>query len=121
MYLSSLDNIPQDQGQLLTLKVLADNEEDEDGVECLGEEDEEFAELFDVPKELPASRAHYHIIPLVEGAQLVNIRPYRHIKDVIEGLVKELLEVGVITPSNSPFPSPIAIIKKKDNPWRMCV
>ncbi|GKF12283.1 transposon ty3-I gag-pol polyprotein [Tanacetum coccineum] len=60
----------------------------------------------------------------MEGTQLVNIRPYRHPpsqKDAIEIMVKELLEAGVIKPSNSPFASPIAMVKKKDNSWRMCV
>ncbi|GKD12598.1 reverse transcriptase [Tanacetum coccineum] len=42
-------------------------------------------------------------------------------KDVIEVMVKELLDSGVIKPSNSPFSSPIVMVKKKDNTWRMCV
>ncbi|GJT91569.1 reverse transcriptase [Tanacetum coccineum] len=60
----------------------------------------------------------------MEGTQLVNIRPYRHPpsqKDAIEIMVKELLEAGVIKPSNSPFASPIVMVKKKDNSWRICV
>nr|GEZ77804.1 reverse transcriptase [Tanacetum cinerariifolium] len=42
-------------------------------------------------------------------------------KDAIEAMVRELLEAGVIKPSNSPFASHIVMIKKKDNTWRMCV
>ncbi|GJX81501.1 RNA-directed DNA polymerase, eukaryota, reverse transcriptase zinc-binding domain protein [Tanacetum coccineum] len=63
-----------------------------------------------------------HRIPLVEGAQLVNIRPYRHPptqKDAIKGMVVELLEARVIKKSNSPFSSPIVMVKKKDNSRRM--
>ncbi|GKF49748.1 reverse transcriptase [Tanacetum coccineum] len=59
-----------------------------------------------------------------EGAQLVNIRPYRHPptqKDAIKGMVLELLEARVIKKSNSPFSSPIVMVKKKDNSRRMCV
>ncbi|GKA55807.1 putative mitochondrial protein [Tanacetum coccineum] len=51
-------------------------------------------------------------------------KPYRHPpnqKDVIESMVKELLEAGVIRPSQSPFSSPIVMVKKKDRSWRMCV
>ncbi|GKD38620.1 reverse transcriptase [Tanacetum coccineum] len=54
----------------------------------------------------------------------VNIRPYRHPptqKDDIKTMVKELLEAGVIKVSNSPFASPIVLVKKKDNTWRMCL
>ncbi|GJY67895.1 putative mitochondrial protein, partial [Tanacetum coccineum] len=42
-------------------------------------------------------------------------------KDAIEVMVKELLDSGVIKLSNSPFASPIVMVKKKDNTWRMCV
>ncbi|GKE77122.1 putative mitochondrial protein [Tanacetum coccineum] len=64
------------------------------------------------------------VIPLIEGTQPVNIRPCRHPptqKDVIEAMVKELLEAGVIKPSYSPFVSTIVMVKKKDNTWRMCI
>ncbi|GKA63952.1 putative mitochondrial protein [Tanacetum coccineum] len=54
----------------------------------------------------------------------INVRPYRHPpnqKDDIELMVKELLESGVIRASQSPFSSPIVMVKKKDGFWRMCV
>ncbi|GJR24075.1 retrovirus-related pol polyprotein from transposon TNT 1-94 [Tanacetum coccineum] len=43
------------------------------------------------------------------------------VKDAIELMVKELLESGVIRTSQSPFSSPIVMVKKKDGSWRMCV
>ncbi|GKC33694.1 putative mitochondrial protein [Tanacetum coccineum] len=52
------------------------------------------------------------------------IRPYRHPpiqKDSIEAMVKELLDAGVIKTCQSPFASPIVMVKKKDNTWRMCI
>nr|GEY34526.1 reverse transcriptase [Tanacetum cinerariifolium] len=36
-------------------------------------------------------------------------------KDAIEGMVQELLDSGVIRPSNSLFASPIVMVTKKDN------
>ncbi|GJV55960.1 retrotransposon-related protein [Tanacetum coccineum] len=85
---------------------------------------EEFMDVFDVPKDLPPSRPCDHRIPLIKDANPVNVRPYRHPptqKDAIETMVQELLDSGVIRPSNSPFASPVVMVKKKDNTWRMCV
>lgn len=41
--------------------------------------------------------------------------------DAIEQMMKELLETRVIRPSKSPFTSPIVMVKKKDESWRMCI
>nr|GEV52932.1 putative zinc finger, CCHC-type [Tanacetum cinerariifolium] len=85
---------------------------------------EELEDVFAIPTELLPKRTHDHRIPLIEGVSPVNIRPYRHPpiqKDAIQAMVKELLESGVIKPSHSLFASPIVMIKKKDNYWRMCI
>lgn len=36
-------------------------------------------------------------------------------------MVKELLVAGTIQPSASPYASPMVLVKKKDNTWRLCV
>lgn len=85
---------------------------------------EEFRDLFDTPTELPPSRPFDHHIPLVPGAIPVNSRPYRyspHHKTEIEKQVIELLKAGLITPSVSPFASPVLLVQKKDGSWRFCV
>lgn len=54
----------------------------------------------------------------------VNARPYRYSpaqKDEIERQVSGMLAAGLISPSCSPFASPVILVKKKDNPWRFCV
>nr|GEZ44123.1 Ty3/gypsy retrotransposon protein [Tanacetum cinerariifolium] len=71
---------------------------------------EEFDNVFEVPNCLPPKRGHDHKIPLKEGTQLINMRPYRHPptqKDAIESMVKELLDSGVIRHSQSSFSSPV--------------
>nr|GEV65596.1 retrotransposable element Tf2 [Tanacetum cinerariifolium] len=41
--------------------------------------------------------------------------------DAFEGMVKELMDSGVIRASQSPFSSPIVMVKKKDDTWKMCI
>lgn len=35
--------------------------------------------------------------------------------------MKEILNDGIIRDNNSPFVSPIVMVKKKDGSWRLCV
>jgi hypothetical protein len=75
-----------------------------------------FDHLFVEPQGLPPSKSCDHNIPLVEGAQPVNVRPYMFspaMKDEVEQQVKEMLSSGIIQPSHSAFPSPVLLLKKK--------
>nr|CAJ00278.1 hypothetical protein [Lotus japonicus] len=86
---------------------------------------QDYSDVFEEPAQLPPFRGiHDHKIILKDGSNPVSLRPYRYPpaqKDVIDKMVKELLESGVIQPSSSPFASPIVLVKKKDGSWRMCV
>ena len=42
-------------------------------------------------------------------------------KNEIEKIVKELLSVGSIRNNNSPFASPVLLVRKADGSWRMCI
>lgn len=78
-----------------------------------------FQEIFG----LPPKRDCDHKIPLEPDAKIVNIRPYRlphHQKDVMEGIIKTMIDKNVIRDSTSPYSSPALLVKKKDSSWRLC-
>jgi DNA-binding PucR family transcriptional regulator len=53
-------------------------------------------------------------------AKIVNQRPYRlphHQKNVLEDIVKDMLQKGIIRDSTSPYSSPVVLVKKKDHTW----
>jgi hypothetical protein len=77
----------------------------------------------DIPPGIPPDRGFKHIVELEEGVQAVITNPYRHpkvYKDEIEKTIKELLKMGHIRPSSSPFASSVVLVKK-DGTLRMCI
>jgi hypothetical protein len=68
---------------------------------------EEYADIFQDPKQLPPSRVYDH-------AEIVH-------KTEIEKQIRELLQAGLIVHSDSPFASPVLLVQKKDGNWRFCV
>jgi hypothetical protein len=77
----------------------------------------------DIPKGFPPTRNHDHEIHLIPGSVPPNIRPYRYPyaqKSEIELMVEEMLEDGIIRPSQSYYSAPVVMVFKKDSSWRMC-
>uniref|UniRef100_A0A453I6G9 Reverse transcriptase domain-containing protein n=1 Tax=Aegilops tauschii subsp. strangulata TaxID=200361 RepID=A0A453I6G9_AEGTS len=84
----------------------------------------EYEDVFAEPVGLPPKRDCDHHIPLMQGAQPVNIRAYRlkpELKTEVERQIAEMLKAGIIQKSSSPFSSPIILVKNKDGTWRICV
>jgi hypothetical protein len=85
---------------------------------------QQFHVVFDSPTDLPPRRFCDHTIPLIPRAHPVQSKPYRYapaLKDEIERLVQEMLQAGIIQPSDSAFSSPVLLVKKKDGSWRFCI
>lgn len=77
----------------------------------------DFKDLFVEPKALPPNRTLDHAINLKPNAEPINVRSYRYPpiqKTEIERMVKEMLSQSFIRPSQSPFASPVLLVKKKD-------
>ena len=81
------------------------------------------SKVSETPKGLPPIRDHDHAIRLIPGSVPPNIRPYRYPyaqKSEIERMVAEMLEAGIIQPSQSSFFDPVVLVHKKDGSWCMC-
>lgn len=85
---------------------------------------EQYQDVFHLPTWLPPARQRDHSIMMKEGTDPINVRPYRYPqaqKDEIEKLIHDMLKAGIIQLSDSPFSSPVLLVKKKDGSWRFCV
>src|ERR1700721_1723154 len=81
------------------------------------------SKVFETPKGLPPIRDHDHAIHLIPISVPPNIKPYRYPyaqKSEIERIVAEILEAGIIQPSQSYFSTPVVLVHKKDGSWGMC-
>ena len=79
--------------------------------------------LEDLPG-LPPRREIDFVIELAPGTELVSRTPYRMAPAEVKELkiqLQELLDLGFIRPSYSPWGAPVLFVKKKDGTLRMCI
>ncbi|MCO5567985.1 hypothetical protein L7F22_021681 [Adiantum nelumboides] len=87
----------------------------------------QFQDVFidDIPGELPPKRGDDdHVIELIPGSSPPNKPLYRVSQAQQEEVmrqVNELVQKEMVRPSSSPFCSPILLVHKKDDTYRMCV
>lgn len=55
--------------------------------------------------------------PIKQGARRIPL----HLMQEVDKQVNEMLEKGVIEPSNSPWASPVVLVRKKDGSMRFCI
>ena len=85
----------------------------------------EHSDIFQNPPHgLLPPRSRDHIIELMSGSTPIRKKSYRQShrsKSEIELLVQELLDVGIITCSKSPFSAPVILVRKKYGSYRLCI
>ena len=84
---------------------------------------QEFEDIYQEPKQFPPEREIDHHINLKKGIEPINVRPYKYAyfqKAEIEKQVHDMLKLGLIRSSTSPFSSPILLVKKKYGTWCFC-
>jgi hypothetical protein len=76
-----------------------------------------------IPVGRPTDMGFKHTIELEEGAKSMITTPYIHPKKFKDEIntIKELLEMGNIRPSLSPFASSVVLVKKNDGTMWMCI
>jgi hypothetical protein len=85
----------------------------------------EFVHVF--PEELPGmlpERELEFTIDLKPGTEPIARTPYRMSTPELQELkmqLKELLDLGLIRPSVSPWGAPVIFIRNKDGSWRLCI
>ena len=71
------------------------------------------SKVLETPKGLLPIRDHDHSIHLIPGSVPPNIKPYKNPyaqKSEIERMVAEMLEAGIIQPSQSSFSAPVVLV-----------
>lgn len=73
---------------------------------------EAYSDIFQEPNSMPPMRSLDHSIPLKANSTPFSLRPYKcsnDQKNEVEKLVLEMLQFGVIRPSQSPYAPPILL------------
>lgn len=104
----------------LVARIISDDQQSEFANEIL----REFADVF--PDQLPPDKpvSCEHDIELLPGSEPVRQKTFRQAPDQlreIKRLIDEMLVQDIIQPSESPWASPVILVKKSDDSWRFCI
>ena len=85
---------------------------------------DEYQDVFSPTDKLPPRRAIDHAIDVDSSAATPNKAPYMMSpleQDELKKQLKDLLDKGLIQPSQSPYGAPVLFVRKKDGRLRMCI
>lgn len=86
--------------------------------------DKHYKVFEDIPKGLPPPQDHDHAIHLILRSVPHKIRHYIYpyvSKSEIKNMVEEMLEAGIIRPSQSSYSAPVVMVQKKEGSWHTCL
>ena len=85
----------------------------------------EYADLFQMPGQgLGHTNVLKHAIRLMPGSKIIKTAPYRcnpKVREEISKQIQDMLDQGIIKPSESPYASPVVMVTKQDGTLRFCV
>ena len=85
----------------------------------------EYADLFQMPGQgLGHTNVLKHTVRLMPGSKIIKTAPYRcnpKVREEISKQIQEMLDQGIIRPSESPYASPVVMVTKQDGSLRFCV
>lgn len=85
---------------------------------------QQFAGIFEEPRDLPPARHCDHRIHMKPGVAPVGVRPYHYPqlqKDELEVQCVSMLAQGIIRPSTLAFLAPVLLVRKQDKSWHFCI
>jgi hypothetical protein len=85
---------------------------------------EEYKDIFSSPTGVPMHYQVKHPIDLTPGETLPNGPFYHHLlmeNDEIRHQIQEIIQKGHIRSDSSPCGSPIVLVQKKDETWRLYI
>ncbi|UYV84069.1 hypothetical protein LAZ67_X001057 [Cordylochernes scorpioides] len=89
-------------------------------VECL----EKYSEVFDFERKSFSTTSNVKHKIDTSDSRPIKQRPYRVSpveRRAIQSEVDKMIKMGIVQPSESPWSSPVVLVKKKDGSWRFCV
>ncbi|UYV69302.1 K02A2.6-like [Cordylochernes scorpioides] len=107
--------------QILSLVDERLNEEQKSMIaECL----EKYSEVFDFHRKSFSTTSNVKHKIDTSDSRPIKQRPYRVSpveRRAIQSEVDKMIKMGIVQPSESPWSSPVVLVKKKDGSWRFCV
>ena len=116
--------IQEKQRSWATMQAELKGDSEESLLETIEKVLQQHSQVFATPQGLPPKRELDYQIVLKPKAKPFKLKPYRYPhshKTEIEKQVAKMLSNGIIIHSTSPFASPVILVRKKDNSWRLCI